>query len=83
MGSKGRKGFEREWERKKGRRQERTECGKGKVTGEGRSRRRGGSDGMKYERRKEGPGGEVKGEKGRKRGGSRNRRSMKEDVPGA
>jgi hypothetical protein len=33
MGSKRRKGFEREWERKMGRRQERTERQKGNVMG--------------------------------------------------
>ncbi len=38
---------------------------------------------MKEERRTEGSVGEVQGDKGRKRGGNRNRRSMKEDVPGA
>jgi hypothetical protein len=78
MGSKGRKGFERESERKKGRRLERTECGKGKVTGEGRKRRRGGSDGMKEERRTEGPGGEVKGTKAGKVGETGTGEKMKE-----
>jgi hypothetical protein len=66
-------------ERKKVRRQERIERGRGKVMGGGRKGRGGGSDGMKEERRTEGPGGEIKGEQMRKRGGSRNRRSMKED----
>jgi hypothetical protein len=55
---------------------------------EGNGRRKEGkgagrSDEMKEERRTEGSVGEVQGDKGRKRGGNRNRRSMKEDVPGA
>jgi hypothetical protein len=85
MGSNGRRLNGCSWNGKgrkeKGRRQEWTAGGKGKVTGGRRKGMGGGSDEMKDGRRTEGLGGEIRGEQMRKRGGSRNRRSMKEDVP--
>jgi hypothetical protein len=54
MGSKGRKGFEREWERKKGTREGgkgELNAGKGRVKGRRRKGRGGGRDWLKEERR--------------------------------